>query len=139
TEGTPGFDFLGFHIRQYPAGKTHSGKDCRGRLHGFKTLIKPSQTAIRRHVAKLRKTIDHHKHATQETLIQALNPQIVGWSNYYAHVPSARVFQTGVLGVSRGKCAVSYNWLYIKWLQWPVDRCDATDFAVQYEYTPLSG
>jgi len=45
----------------------------------------------------------------------------------------------GVLGVSRGKCAVSYNWLYIKWLQWPVDRCDATDFAVQYEYTPLSG
>jgi RNA-directed DNA polymerase len=33
TEGTPGFDFLGFHVRQYPAGKTHSGKDCRGRLH----------------------------------------------------------------------------------------------------------
>src|SRR5262245_1561785 len=47
--------------------------------------------------------------------------------------------EIGVLGVSRGKCAVSYNWLYIKWLQWPVDRCDATDFAVQYEYTPLSG
>jgi RNA-directed DNA polymerase len=94
TEGTPGFDFLGLHIRQYPAGKTHSGKDCRGRLHGFKTLIKPRQTAIRRHVAKLRKTIDHHKHATQETLMQALNPQIVGWSNYYAHVPSARVLQT---------------------------------------------
>ena len=35
-----------------------------------------------------------HKHAAQETLIQALNPQIVGWSNYYAHVTSARVFQT---------------------------------------------
>ena len=94
TEGTPGFDFLGFHVRQYPAGKTHSGKDCQGRLHGFKTWIKPSPTAIRRHVAKLRKTIDQHKHATQETLIQALNPQIVGWSNYYAHVTSARVFQT---------------------------------------------
>jgi RNA-directed DNA polymerase len=63
-------------------------------LQGFKTFIKPSQTAIRRHVAKLRKPIDSHKHAAQETLIQALNPQIVGWSNYYAHVTSARVFQT---------------------------------------------
>src|SRR2546426_10399552 len=34
TEETPGFDFLGFHIRQYPAGKTQSGKECRGHLQG---------------------------------------------------------------------------------------------------------
>src|SRR6266581_1302701 len=36
AEGTPGFDFLGVQIRQYPVGETKSGKDCRGRLHGFK-------------------------------------------------------------------------------------------------------
>jgi hypothetical protein len=47
--------------------------------------------------------------------------------------------QIGVPGVSGGKCAVSCNWLFIKWLQWPADRCDATSFAVQYEYIPLSG
>ena len=94
TEATPGFDFRGLHMQPYPAGKTHAGKDCRGRLQGFKTCITPSHTAIRRHVAKLRKTIDHHKHAAQERLMQALNPQSVGWSHYDAHVASARVLQT---------------------------------------------
>src|SRR5438105_9678453 len=93
AEGTPGFDFLGFQIRQYPVGKTKSGKDCRGRLHGFKTRITPSPTAIQRHIEALRKTIDSQRHAEQEALIKALNPQIIGWSAYYAHVVSARVFQ----------------------------------------------
>jgi RNA-directed DNA polymerase len=93
AEGTPGFDFLGFHIRQFPVGKTTSGKDCRGRLHGFKTRITPSPTAMQRHVETLRKTVDSHKHAEQEVLIKALNPQLIGWSAYYAHVVSARVFQ----------------------------------------------
>lgn len=88
----PGFDFLGFHIRQYPVGKTKSGKNCRGRLHGFKTHIKPSKTAIQRHVEKLRKTMDRHRHVDQETLIKALNPMIIGWSNYYSHVISSKVF-----------------------------------------------
>lgn len=31
-DGQPGFDFLGFHIRQYPVGHTTSGKDSQGRL-----------------------------------------------------------------------------------------------------------
>ncbi len=34
----PGFDFLGFHIQQFPVGRHHSGR-CRGKLLGFKTLI----------------------------------------------------------------------------------------------------
>jgi RNA-directed DNA polymerase len=93
TEGKPGVAFLGFDIRQYPMGKTTSGKDGRGRLHGFKTFIKPSPTAIRRPVDKLRKTIASQKHVEQETLIKALNPQIRGWSQYDAHVVSAKVFQ----------------------------------------------
>lgn len=93
SEGKPGFDFLGFEIRQYTVGKTKSGKNCRGRLHGFKTRIKPSKAAIQRHVQKLREIIDSHKHAEQERLIAALNRVIIGWSHYYAHVVSARVFQ----------------------------------------------
>jgi RNA-directed DNA polymerase len=93
-EGKPGFDFLGFHIRQYPVGRTKSGKDCRGRLHGFKTRIKPSKGAIQRHVEQLRKIIDSHKHVDQQALIRALNPVIIGWTYYYAHVVSAKVFQS---------------------------------------------
>ena len=38
-------------------------------------------------------TIDSHRHAEQEALMKALNPQIIGWSAYYAPVVSARVFQ----------------------------------------------
>ena len=91
-EGTPGFDFLGFHIRQSPAGKTRSGKDAQGRLHGFKTHITPSTTAIQHHVRQLRDIIHRHKHAEQTTLIKRLNPVIRGWTQYYAHVVSARVF-----------------------------------------------
>ena len=93
AEGTPGCDFLGFQIRQSPGGQTKSGKDCRGRLHGFTTRITPSPTAMQRHVEALRKTIDRHRHAEQEALINALNPPIIGWSAYYAHVGSARAFQ----------------------------------------------
>ncbi|MEB3280843.1 MAG: reverse transcriptase domain-containing protein [Lyngbya sp.] len=38
-----GFDFLGFHIWQYKAGKCRSGKDSQGNLLGFKTQISPSK------------------------------------------------------------------------------------------------
>src|SRR6266536_5592331 len=41
-ERQTGFDFLGFHIRQYAVGKYHTGKDTVGRPLGFKTHIKPS-------------------------------------------------------------------------------------------------
>ncbi len=53
-EGIPGFDFLGFQIRHYPAGKTKSGKDARGRLPGFKTHLTPRKTALQRHGQHLR-------------------------------------------------------------------------------------
>jgi RNA-directed DNA polymerase len=33
----PGFDFLGFNIRQYKVGKYQSGKNGQGKLLGFKT------------------------------------------------------------------------------------------------------
>ena len=88
----PGFDFLGFHIRQYPVGKRKSGKNGQGQLLGFKTYIKPSKAAIQRHSGKLRDTIDSHRHSKQEILIKSLNPMIVGWSNYYSHVISSAVF-----------------------------------------------
>ena len=89
----PGWDFLGFHIQHYRAGKTMSGKDCRGRLQGFTTQITPSPTAIQRQVDARRKTLARHKHAEQERLMQARNPQIRGWSQDYAPVRSARLFQ----------------------------------------------
>src|SRR5947209_8110786 len=51
TEGKVGFDFLGFTIRQFQVGKTHAGKDTHGKPLGFKTIIKPSKEAVKRHMA----------------------------------------------------------------------------------------
>lgn len=47
TEGQqkPGFDFLGFKIRQYPTGIYGSGKSTNGEKLGFKTIITPSDEA----------------------------------------------------------------------------------------------
>jgi RNA-directed DNA polymerase len=93
AEGKPGFDFLGFNIRQYPVGKTKSGKKRWGGLLGFKAIVKPSPTTIKRHLQTLREIVDQHKHAGQAALIKALNPVIRGWTNYYRAVASKVAFQ----------------------------------------------
>ncbi len=84
--GKAGFDFLGFEIRQHPASKYNAAR-------GFKTLIKPSREAIKRHYAQLCSITDQNKAARQENLIGLLNPVIRGWSNYYSAVVSKAVFQ----------------------------------------------
>jgi RNA-directed DNA polymerase len=98
TRETPddkaGCDFLGLHIRQHPVGKTKSGRNGRGRLHGCKTLITPRHTARRRQRTPVHQTIARHQHAEQRTLSAALTLRIQGWSNYYRQVTSARVFCT---------------------------------------------
>lgn len=93
-QGKTGFNFLGFHIRQYRVGKTHSGKlgGRKSRLLGHKTIIKPSDKAIRRHYQALRTMIDANRVATQAQLIRLLNPIIRGWVNYYATVSSSKTF-----------------------------------------------
>ncbi|MBP0004836.1 MAG: group II intron reverse transcriptase/maturase [Cyanobacteria bacterium SBC] len=88
----PGFDFLGFNIRQYPKGKHHSSKSTNGKILGFKLLIKPSEEAVRKHYRTLSSVIDRMKAAEQGKLIHALNPIIRGWSNYYRGVCSKEVF-----------------------------------------------
>ena len=81
-EGRVGFDFLGFTVRQFPAGKTHSGKNGHGTPLGFKTLIKPSQEAVKAHMRALKAGIRKLQNAPQGALIGHLNPIVRGWSNY---------------------------------------------------------
>ena len=79
----PGFNFLGFNIRQYPVGKYHSGKNTKGEKLGFKTLTKPSDEGVKRHYAKVAEVITKHNSAPQRALVSKLNPILRGWSNYY--------------------------------------------------------
>jgi RNA-directed DNA polymerase len=91
-QGPVGFDFLGFHIRHYPMGKTHSSKSTKGKLLGYKVLIKPSQAARHRHHQTLRQIIKTHRGHAQAQLIGHLNPVIKGWTTYYATVSSKQTF-----------------------------------------------
>ncbi len=87
-----GFDFLGFNVRQYEVGEYRAAKNSHGLNLGFKTLIKPSKEAVKRHLRKVEEIIDKHHNAPQEALIARLNPVIRGWCNYYSSVVSKEIF-----------------------------------------------
>jgi len=87
-EGTVGFEFLGFSIRQYPVGKNHTGTNSQGVPLGFKTIIKPSKEAAKRHIVQMKQHIDKRRSAPQGQLIKELAAIIRGWSNYYRTVCS---------------------------------------------------
>jgi RNA-directed DNA polymerase len=93
TEGNVGFDFLGFTVRQRPVGETHTRKNTHGKPLGFKTIIRPSKEAIKRHMAETKKRIRELRSAPQWLLIKELNPIIRGWTAYYKTVVSSKVFQ----------------------------------------------
>jgi RNA-directed DNA polymerase len=69
----PGFNFLGFNCRQYR--RTPRGK-C-------KTLIKPEQDKVSRHLKQIGKIIREMGINSQRELIGKINPRIAGWSHYY--------------------------------------------------------
>jgi RNA-directed DNA polymerase len=88
----PGFDFLGFHIRQYRVGTYQSGRGPDGQRLGYKTLIKPAKANIQNHLAGLGQIIQRGKALSQGTLIRQLNPKIRGWANYYRTSVSQAVY-----------------------------------------------
>jgi len=91
-QGQVGFDFLGFTVRQFPAGKTHTGKGTNGKALGFKTLIKPSKEAIKRHTLTIKERLRTFRSASQEQLIKELNPIIWGWAAYYKTSVASAIF-----------------------------------------------
>ncbi len=92
TEGKVGFDFLGMHVRQYQVGKNQTGH-FRERALGYKTLIKPSKEALKKHSLALREIIRGNRTINQKRLIAKLNPVITGWCNYYSTVVAKESFQ----------------------------------------------
>jgi RNA-directed DNA polymerase len=73
-----GFKFLGFNIRKY-----------KGKL-----LIKPDKSSVKSVLDKVREIIKSYPTAKTENLIRQLNPVIRGWTNYFRHTVSKKVFST---------------------------------------------
>jgi len=91
-EGHVGFDFLGYTVRQFRVGKTHSGKDTRGKPLGYKTIIKPSRKAIKAHTQKINRLLKKLKSSPQHDVVGKLNPIIRGWCSYHRVVCAKQVF-----------------------------------------------
>lgn len=73
----PGFDFLGFTIRQR---RTKYGN---GQINGINTIIVPSSKKCKLHQQKLALTLRRNRMVSQEVIIQKLNPIVSGWSRYF--------------------------------------------------------
>ena len=82
-EQKPGFNFLGFTVRQFPSNQSKKG--C-------KTLIKPSKESQKQHAKAIREKLKSMRATTQEEVIKQLNPVINGWSRYFTPGVSSQVF-----------------------------------------------
>ena len=80
----PGFDFLGFSVRQH--------KDF-SRKSGFITLIKPSRQGQKRHRKYIHDCIRKLLASTQSEVIKLLNPIVRGWANYYKAFVARKAFE----------------------------------------------
>ncbi|WP_220468241.1 reverse transcriptase domain-containing protein [Wolbachia pipientis] len=79
----PGFDFLGFRVRQYPI---NHGK----RSH--KTIITPSRESMKQHTYTIKHKLRKLRGESQEAVIKHINPIIRGWCQYYTSVVSCKAF-----------------------------------------------
>lgn len=109
-QGQVGFDFLGFSIHQEPVAKFPIAQNNPQRSPGsktiiptrlrrpaprepspsVKTIIAPSQDAIKRHLTTIEQRLQQWQTAPQARVITELNPLILGWATYYTGiVPTA--------------------------------------------------
>ncbi|WP_414530913.1 group II intron reverse transcriptase/maturase, partial [Nodularia chucula] len=80
-----GFDFLGFHVRQYPDSNTKTGR---------KVLIKPSIESLQNIRDKIKQVWLDNKSCSVDFVIDKLNPIIRGIANYYRTVVSSQIFSS---------------------------------------------
>jgi RNA-directed DNA polymerase len=80
THVSEGFDFLGFHIRQYKTNK------------GMKLLIKPSKASVKKARETIKDVFKQLRGKPVSDLIMNLNPIIRGIGNYWSSQVSKKVF-----------------------------------------------
>jgi RNA-directed DNA polymerase len=119
---TPGFDFLGFNVRQFPVNDGMSARSSNGEILGFQTIIQPSKNAIKRHYKEIADIIDSHKAAPQKALIARINPIIEGWRNYYSSACSTNAFRILNHMIYKKLMVWAKSRHYNKGTEWVVDK-----------------
>ena len=128
-DGIAGFDFLGHHIQQFPAGRYRSNSNGHGILLGFKTLINPSTKASKAHQEEIKRLILKHRSSPQAALIKDLNPVIRGWTSLYTNSDAKSV----------GELAKQDFLTYLKLQRWAKRRCgNIKDGHIKY-WTTICG
>ncbi len=128
-DGNAGFDFLGHHIQQYPAGKYRSNITAEGKILGFNTLITPSKKAIQAHLEEIGRLILKNRSSPQATLIKDLNPVIRGWTSFYTKSDAKTV----------GELPKQDYLTYLKLRRWASRRCgNINDGHIKY-WTTING
>jgi len=97
-------------MRQYTKPKKGYEKKFFNQQRGFKTLTKPSLSAIKQHKKEMEALIDQMRAITADEMIRILNPKIQGWANYYRRVVARETFQH------------LDHWLWQKLWRWAVRR-----------------
>lgn len=128
-DGKAGFDFLGHHIQQYPAGKYRSNRNGHGKILGFNTLITPSAKASKAHIEEIGRIITKHRSSPQATLIKDLNPVIRGWTSYYSNSDAKTV----------GKLSKQDYLTYLKLRRWAKRRCGTSKAGSDKYWTSIDG
>jgi RNA-directed DNA polymerase len=78
-----GFDFLGFRIQR---------RSWRGRPGKRAIYTYPSKRSLAAVIGKVRMLTRRARHRTLAELLRAINPVLRGWSSYFCHGVSKRVF-----------------------------------------------
>jgi RNA-directed DNA polymerase len=128
-DGKAGFDFLGFHFQQYPAGKHRSDKNGHGGILGFDTLITPSKKGSKAHQEEIGRLIRKHRSSPQSALIKDLNPVIRGWTSYYQNSDVKTV----------GELSRQDYLTYLKLRRWSKRRCKNINLDHQKYWTTIGG
>jgi RNA-directed DNA polymerase len=81
THISEGFDFLGQNIRKYRFGTSNET-----------LIITPSKKNVQTFLDGIRETIYQLRGAEQSTVIETLNPKILGWANYHRHICAKDTF-----------------------------------------------
>jgi len=133
-----GVDFLGFHIRHYPAPQTSRT--------GYRLRITPSKPAVQAVRRQLRALWRQSIGSEVSVVLQRLNPLIRGWATYFRRTGASEtfakldywMFQRALHYVTRTHPHKSWAWRKARyWGKWNPKRQDTWVFGDKHTGTYL--